>query len=47
MRKGAPAILAAMFVAARAVTLSRSSMPPRTATDVTNADTRTVRVDHC
>ena len=42
MRKGVSAILAAGFVVAQAVTSSQSSMPPRTATDVTNADIRAV-----
>ena len=42
MRKGVPAVLATMFVAAQAVTSSQSAMPPRVATDVTDADIRSV-----
>ena len=42
MRKGVPAVLAAVFVAAQAVTSSQSAAPPRTATDITNADIRAV-----
>jgi mannose-6-phosphate isomerase-like protein (cupin superfamily) len=42
MRKAVPALLAAGFVVAQAVASSQSSMPPRTATDVTNADIRAV-----
>jgi hypothetical protein len=42
MRKAALALLAAVFIAAQAVTSSQSVASPRTATDVTNADIRAV-----
>ena len=42
MRKGVPAVLATTFVAAQALTSSQSAMPPRVATDVTEADVRAV-----
>ena len=42
MRKGVPAILAAVLLAGQAVASSQSATPPRTATDVTNADIRAV-----
>jgi mannose-6-phosphate isomerase-like protein (cupin superfamily) len=42
MRKGVPAVLAAFVVAAQAVTSSQPALPPRVATDVTNADIRAV-----
>ena len=41
MRKAAPAVLAAVFIA-QAVTSSQSPARPRSATDVTNADIRAV-----
>jgi len=42
MRKGVPVILAAVLLAAEAVTSSQTAMPPRSATDITNADIRAV-----
>ena len=42
MRKAALALLAAVFIAEQAVTLSQSVASPRTATDVANADIRAV-----
>ena len=42
MRKAVPAVWAAVFVAAQAVTSSQPAAPPRGATDVTNADIRAV-----
>jgi mannose-6-phosphate isomerase-like protein (cupin superfamily) len=40
MRKAVPSVLAALLVVSQAVTSSQSSAPPRSATDVTNADVR-------
>src|SRR4051794_1779533 len=42
MRKGALTVLAVGFVAAQAVTSSQSASPPRSATDISNADIRAV-----
>jgi mannose-6-phosphate isomerase-like protein (cupin superfamily) len=42
MRKGAPAILAVVFLVTQAVISSQSAMPPRTATDITSVDVRAV-----
>jgi hypothetical protein len=42
MRKGVPAIVAVVVLAAQAVATSQSAMPPRSATDVANADIRVV-----
>src|SRR3954462_2196828 len=42
MRKGTLTVLAVGFVAAQAVTSSQSAAPPRSATDITNADIRAV-----
>ena len=42
MRKGVPAIVAAVVLAVQAVTTSQSAMPPRSATDIPNADLRAV-----
>jgi mannose-6-phosphate isomerase-like protein (cupin superfamily) len=40
MRQAVSALLGALFIVSQAVTSSQSSAPPRSATDVTNADIR-------
>jgi mannose-6-phosphate isomerase-like protein (cupin superfamily) len=40
MRKAVPSVLAVLLVVSQAVMSSQSSAPPRSATDVTNADVR-------